>query len=171
MSIELNGTTGITTPALDSVAQFSSADMPAGSVLQVVQSVWTTKVSTTSTSFITTGHTASITPSSASNKILVSLAGGGWYNANVSNKSNWTTIYRDAINIEPVANGGFEVAYFNAYAATPHSVTYLDNPATTSATTYTIYFRTESGGTNVYTQLSGGTPGVPVTLTLMEIAG
>jgi hypothetical protein len=36
MTITLNGTTGITTPALDSVAKFSSADMPAGSVLQVV---------------------------------------------------------------------------------------------------------------------------------------
>jgi hypothetical protein len=36
MAITLNGTTGITTPALDSVAPFSSADMPAGSVLQVV---------------------------------------------------------------------------------------------------------------------------------------
>jgi len=39
MSIVLDGTTGITTPALDSAAQFSSADMPAGSVIQTVHNV------------------------------------------------------------------------------------------------------------------------------------
>jgi hypothetical protein len=161
------------TPSISDMgfSALTAADMPTGSVLQVVQSVWTTRVSTTSTSYVTTGHTASITPSSASNKILVSLAGGGWYNANVSNRSLYATIYRDAINLEPTAGAGFEVAYFNAYAATTHSITYLDNPATTSATTYTIYFKAEGGGTNVYTQFGNLSPGVPVTLTLMEIAG
>ena len=154
----------------DAGVSLTGAALPAGSVLQVVQSVWTTRVSTTSTSFVTTGHTASITPSSSSNKILVSLAGGGWWNNNAINLINWTTIYRDAINIEPVSNAGFEVAYVNAFATMPHSVTYLDNPATTSATTYTIYFKTQSGGTNVYTQHQGVTPSTPVTLTLMEIA-
>jgi len=144
--------------------------MPAGSVLQVVQSVWTTRVSTTSTSFVTTGHTASITPSSSSNKILISLSGGGWYNNNVVNKNLHTTIYRDAINLEPTAGAGFEVNYCNAYFAMPHSIVYLDSPSTTSATTYTIYFKAESGGTSVYTQFANTTPGIPVTLTLMEIA-
>ena len=148
-----------------------TARLPAGSVLQVVQSVFANNTSTSSTSFVTTNHSASITPSSASNKILVTLSGGGWYNSNVINKSLYTTIYRGATNLEPTANAGFEVIYCNAFFAAQHSVVYLDSPATTSATTYTIYFRVESGGTAVYTQFAGAQPGTPVTLTLMEIAG
>ena len=42
-----------------------------GSVLQVVSNTTSTQVSTTSGSYVTTDLTASITPSSASNKILV----------------------------------------------------------------------------------------------------
>ena len=71
MAITLNGTTGITTPALDSVAPFSSADMPAGSVLQVVQGTTTSATSTTSSTYQATGISASITPTSATSKILV----------------------------------------------------------------------------------------------------
>ena len=148
-----------------------TARLPAGSVLQVVQSLFANTTSTSSTSFVTTNHSASITPSSASNKILVTLSGGGWYNSNIINKSLFTTIYRGATNLEPTANAGFEVIYCNAFFAAQHSVVYLDSPATTSATTYTIYFRVESGGTAVYTQFQGTQPGTPVTLTLMEIAG
>jgi hypothetical protein len=83
MSIILNGTTGITTPALDSVAQFSSADMPAGSVLQVVN--FQTGAVATGTTAIpiddsipqnTEGAefmTLAITPTNTSNKLLIQV--------------------------------------------------------------------------------------------------
>ena len=48
--------------------------MPTGSVLQVVQATTSTKASTTSTSYADTGLTASITPSSSSNKVLVIIS-------------------------------------------------------------------------------------------------
>ena len=44
MTVIINGTTGITTPAIDSEARFASEDMPAGSVLQVVQSLNNTQI-------------------------------------------------------------------------------------------------------------------------------
>ncbi len=51
--------------------QLTDANMSAGSLLQVVNASTTTEVSTTSDTFIDTGLTASITPSSTSSKILV----------------------------------------------------------------------------------------------------
>jgi len=71
MSIVLDGTTGITTPALDSAAKFASADMPLGSVLQVVYGSTSTQVANTTTTYTDTGLTATITPTSATSKILV----------------------------------------------------------------------------------------------------
>jgi hypothetical protein len=71
MTITLNGTTGITTPALDSVAPFSSADMPAGSVLQVVIAEDSTILSLATSTYTDTGLSASITPTATSSKILV----------------------------------------------------------------------------------------------------
>ena len=47
------------------------ADMPSGSVLQVVQASATTRNVTTSTSYVATGHSVTITPSSTSSKILI----------------------------------------------------------------------------------------------------
>jgi hypothetical protein len=77
MAIILNGTAGITTPAIDSVAQFASADMPAGSVLQVASTVFQGVGSTTANGYastITNGlqvFSLSFTPLLASSNILV----------------------------------------------------------------------------------------------------
>ena len=49
----------------------TSASMPTGSVLQVVSSIMTGTTSTTSRSFVDTGLTVNITPSSSSSKILI----------------------------------------------------------------------------------------------------
>ena len=56
MSITLDGTSGITTPALDSVTPFSSADMPAGSVIRVIASTLNSvsSINATNTTFDTT---------------------------------------------------------------------------------------------------------------------
>ena len=45
--------------------------MPAGHIVQTVQSTYATQTSSTSSSFVATGLTASITPSSTANKILI----------------------------------------------------------------------------------------------------
>ena len=78
MSIILDGNAGISFN--DSTSQNTSAvisgklptaKLPAGSVLQVVQATTSTEVSTTSTSYVSAGLSASITPTSSSNKILI----------------------------------------------------------------------------------------------------
>ena len=144
--------------------------LPAGSVIQVVQSQLSGATATTSTSFVTSGLSASITPSSASNKVLAVLSGGGQYGAASGIKNNQTTIYRGGVNLGSSTENSLERLYLNngTEAAVPHSASILDSPNTTSSTTYTAYFKAV-GGTAVYFNV-GGDSGA-VTLTLMEIAG
>ena len=136
--------------------------MPTGSVLQVVSSIHSTDTSTSSTSFVTTGHSVTLTPSSTSSKVYVTLqGGGGWVAA-----GSWLkqTIYRGSTDI---GNAQFFTAYSSSGDQNvSHSMAILDSPSTTSATTYTIYFRTNTG-TPQYRWSDKGNP----VLTAMEIAG
>lgn len=141
--------------------------LPTGSVLQVVNAITTTAVSTTSASLVTTGFSATITPTSASSKILVLMSStvDAQSGANVQCA---ISLYRNATNL----NGGGFTNCFNTAGRvmTPASIKYLDSPATTSATTYTIYFASaNAAGTVTFNQGSaiGSEMG---TLILMEIA-
>jgi len=124
--------------------------LPTGSVLQVVQASTTATISNTSTSFVTTGFSVTITPSSSSSKILLSLNGGG---AQLSaNQDFYITIYRGATNLGGGTGTCFEFWHCDTaplYAT--HSVNYLDSPATTSATIYTVYFKNSNSGTTYFT--------------------
>ena len=64
LSNQLSGMTTASLPAL------GSAQMPAGSVIQVLTNKGSAGLSLTSGTFITTGMSLAITPSSTSNKIL-----------------------------------------------------------------------------------------------------
>lgn len=143
-----------------------------GAVVQTVQGVLTGSgtgpiTSTTSSSYVSTGLTATITPTSASNKILVSYNLGSIYTAS-NGQEAFVTIYRNGTNISPVGTSigqGFSTSFGNgAGMSTPHAVVYLDSPATTSATTYTIYYAVSPG--TVY--LGRNAP--ICTITLEEIA-
>jgi len=147
----------------------SSSDMPAGSVLQVVSVTYSTAVQTGSDSFTDTGLSASITPSSASSKILVIV--GQPLSISVD-----TTSYRDiAFNI---VRGSTEIIKGYGWIKSPSSsshkrisaancLNYLDSPSTTSSTTYKTQFKVNAGSCDVYANQDGGSS----TITLMEIAG
>jgi hypothetical protein len=70
-----------------------------GKVLQVVQGTRTTNTTTTGTSFVTTGLTASITPSSASSKVLVIFTQSYGYFRGTSNMGMGFRIDRAGTNI------------------------------------------------------------------------
>ena len=57
--------------------QFADANLPTGSIVQVVQGTYATFTNSTSSSFEDVGLSAAITPSSSSNKILVKVAAHG----------------------------------------------------------------------------------------------
>ena len=143
-----------------------SAALPAGSVLQVVNSWSMTQESTTSTSFVASSYIkASITPSSASSKVFVIVNGGGVY-SQVNASRLFTTIYRDGTTNLGDANYGLSRQQVSASYVQPISIHLLDSPSTTSSTEYKVYFRCHDGNT-VY--LSFGDSG-RTNITLMEIA-
>jgi hypothetical protein len=131
-------------------------------VVQVVNATISAAVSTSSASYSSTGLTATITPSSASSKIfiLMNSDGGQQY----SGRSSFYAIYRGGSSITSYQ------AFLNTVSVLPISMTYLDSPATTSATTYTIYFAADGLGPTYFSGSSGGY-NVTSTLTLMEISG
>ena len=143
------------------VLSFAAVGASAGQVIQVLSATDTTDRTTSSSSFVTASNTLSvtITPSSASNKILILTNVVGRGAPMVGNIT--LTIYRDATNLGNGSNG-FATDY-NGFI-TFMSGAYLDSPSTTSAITYQVYFRT-SGGTSSIGQ------GAMNTITCLEIKG
>lgn len=135
-------------------------------VLQVVQATTATPVSTTSTSYVTSGLSASITPSSTSSKVLV-MVSLNVANAN-SNGAAICTIFRGTVaGTNLYGASGFSTNYASSgnTVATASSV-YLDSPATTSAQTYTVGIKTGSALSSATAQDGSATS----TITLMEIS-
>jgi hypothetical protein len=124
-----------------------SSDMK-GRIVQVVSSTFSTQVATTSTSFISTGLAATITPTKTSNRILV-LA-----NTSGSKSSDFAqtiyTLFRGTVsgtNLGNGANGMVQMFVDGAGANRIWSnvaINFLDSPSTTSAQTYTLAMRATS---------------------------
>ena len=136
-------------------------------ILQVVQGVTNTPVSSTTTTYVDTGLTATITPQSATSKILVlvSQVGGDKNVLNVNNAINLNLV-RGATQIALIAHSaGYTGTALNLRIATL-STCYLDSPATTSATTYKTQFFSNSGASGVSLQIGGDLS----TMTLLEIS-
>jgi hypothetical protein len=136
-----------------------------GKVLQVVNATLSTSQSTTSSTFVTTNLTASITPLFNTSKILI-LISGSWYWSTGSGAA-FFTIYRNSTNLEITSTRGF--AEYNIPTASSGyavSMSYLDSPATTSSTSYTAYFRSNASNPVVFC-----VDGSSAVITLMEIAG
>ena len=150
----------------------------AGKVLQVINSVLTTAATTTSTSYVDTGLTATITPSSASNKVLVlcnvmasNVAGSTFVNIlrGVTTIISQTAGSTMDTNNAWATGGGANWTGADRVMSNP-SMVYLDSPSSTSATVYKAQFLVDSstGYINRW-GLSAALGGVS-TLCLMEIA-
>jgi len=137
----------------------------AGNVLQVIHSNFTSAISTTSSSLVTTGYSASITPSSTSNKIIVMFGFTGGNNTNTGSGIR-LGIYRGATNL--TGTTGYFTWTQTSGVSLGTAINYVDSPATTSATTYTIYYGASNG--TAYMQ-ANGTSDFPAMLILMEVAG
>jgi len=138
-----------------------------GKVLQVVQATTSSVVTTTSTSYVTTGLSASITPSSASNKVLAFYVVN--FGTTISDYFLRHTLFRGTVSGTNLASDG--LGNMQASAANlrfNQSAQYLDSPNTTSATTYTVGFKVES--TQTGTVSTGGAGTSTSVLILMEIA-
>lgn len=145
--------------------RLQSSSLPSGSVLQVVQGSTSTEATHTSTSTWTdTGLSASITPSSASNKILVQIN----QHCFASRYGGSLKLLRDTTGIwEHGESYGFYLdPGTNINARLLQSFNYLDTPSSTSALTYKTQGKLYPGGS--WTTQQGSN--FESFITLMEIA-
>jgi hypothetical protein len=115
-----------------------------------VQTVSTTAFSTTSNTFQTSNLSASITPSTSSKKVKITITGNGQVAA-ASGVNCLVSLFRGSTNLATGGNVSFGV--FLSQAAQTNKwalhITFIDSPATTSATTYAIKIRNDDGATTV----------------------
>ena len=162
LTLPTNTGTLITTASTGQV--IPKAALPTGSVLQVVSASTTTNTSTTSSSFVAvTNLTTSITPLFTTSKILI-LVNMNIYGSSVNSKAV-ATIYRAGSDLTS-GNGFADVYAGSTDIIQQASMIYLDSPATTSSTTYAVYFKRTQGIGTIQSSLRGTTN----TITLMEIA-
>jgi hypothetical protein len=112
-----------------------------GKVLQVVQATDTAETDTSSTSYVATGLSVNITPSSSSNKVLIIAM--GIIDNNSSGTAPKVTLYRDSTNIG-IADG-LSRNYATVRLIVPVTLSKLDTPNSTSQITYTVYIKSSSG--------------------------
>ena len=152
-----------------------------GKVLQVVSTTKTDSFSVSSTSFTTiTGLTATITPSSTSNKILIIGSITGTQDVGVNDV--FFGVFRDSTQIalgdaaSTRTRATFQISTSVESWGVNGSMNHLDSPSSTSAITYSIKCRQGVSG-NVYVNRTKGdsdsvsTARTVSTITVMEIAG
>lgn len=161
-------------------ATWATVTQPAGAIIQVVQSTLTATTSTTSSTF---GNvlTASITPASTSNKILI-------YAVTYVSQSALTTfpvfrLIRDVTPIFVADAAGSRIQTTGALSGVSGgfmgcaTFNYLDSPATTSATTYALQVASTDNASTVlinrtFTDTNSSIfPRTVTSLILMEVTG
>lgn len=142
----------------------AKASLPAGSVLQVVNATYGSTTTINNSTLTAVGLSASITPTSATSKILVLVS----YNARKQANNTYvqSVIYKNGSSLLSVTYGG---AYTGGTVtnSTGYSASYLDSPATTSSTTYALY---AASAANLTAIVFNPDAGDNCTMTLMEIA-
>ena len=135
-----------------------------GKVLQVVNAVQATEVSSNSATYADTGLTLAITPSATSSKILVIASN----DCKKAGADTWTNIrcYRDSTEIGGTIIGRkINDTDDSGTSQSVFSFTILDSPSSTSAVTYKTQFNTNSGGGTIRINSGSGSS----TICLMEI--
>ena len=162
------GSTGNVLTVAGGIPSWAAPAGGGGKVLQVVSAVTSTDVDISTSTQTDTGITATITPTVNTSKILiiisanaiVSGANPGEAGARVMRDSTSIHTYGDyAFHRAGSASGG------NAENLVNHSITFLDSPATTSATTYKLQAKIRTSGSIRFQFLSTA----PSTITLLEI--
>ena len=138
MPVTINGTSGLVTATTFSGSSLSGIDT--GKILQVVQTTKTDTQSIQSQTFTDiSGMSVTITPTSASSKILV------MFSISVTTSSyGMINLVRGSTDIFKGNSAGSRVNCTvaaitqNTYECETYSHTFLDSPNTTSATTYKL---------------------------------
>ena len=154
----------LTAASLNANLSFAATN-PISKIAQVVQGTYATATTTTSTSYVTTGLSLAITPTLNTSKVLI-LVTMGVQNSSSTADSKFTIFRGTVAGTNLATAAGFGLIYSVANElSTVFSANFLDSPATTAATTYTVGMKVSAGTTTAYAQVGNTTS----TITLIEV--
>jgi len=182
MPLTLDGTNGVSAVQAGAV---ESGDLPAGSVIQVAEGLQGDYLQITTSSFVDMGLEATITPSSASNKIQVIITVGVAATQGQQGLARLIRLTNGAnatnVGIPSQDVGNREKCFFSIRTPTDNdssSLTnsFIDSPNTTDELTYKMQVRSENADIfalngNATNNPSNFYPRTISHITLMEIAG
>jgi len=138
-----------------------------GKVLQVVSATTSSAVTHATAAYTTTGLTATITPTLNTSKILVLTYQAWQASVNGVETANGIQLVRDSTVIAGGVNTTDNMGYYVPGAANTqlrlnHNFSVLDDPATTSATTYLVQARpfSTSNSMQIISNFSGQTSSI-----------
>lgn len=139
-----------------------------GKIVQVVNATQSSQQNITSTSLIDTNITATITPLSATNKILILINFSGLIDGSGAQVRAGGALLRASTNIQTYGANSFGDLFTATLTTAKHlrtliSICHLDSPATISATTYKVQAITDSGTTFFINN------GCPASIILLEV--
>jgi hypothetical protein len=132
-----------------------AASAAGGKIGQIVSDIDTTKLTTTSTTQVTTGIAVTITPAATTSKVYLVANMGCFSNNTYPTRTFFTIVGGNAATYIGDAGGSPAAHRVSScacverylYSQCASQINYLDSPATTSATTYTLYYWSDSGTT------------------------
>ena len=130
-----------------------------GKVLQVVSGTYSTTTTIATTTFTDSGLSVSITPTSATSKVLVLLNQSIYYSRGAADAGCGLQIVRGATNVFTSNEGWYIYVGSGSNSAQyqmNNAFAYLDSPATTSAITYKSQYRVGNTANSGQVLISAG---------------
>ena len=146
------------------IPAFVPPNIPPGKVVQIVSATTDTQLSTSSATYADTGLTATITPKSSANKVLVFVTQAGLAKGN-NNTSIAVRLYRGATLVAQVESAAGQTGTTADNFIGSVAGNYLDSPASVAAVTYKTQFNSTAGLTTGTIQVFGSTSSI----VLMEV--
>ena len=168
----------LTVPDTASGTVLTTTNPKAGNIIQVVHVSYSTETSIASTAFTDTGLTATITPSSASNKILVIVSSNLQFSRGTTSASGGVRVRRvtggvdtniyEAGNSNPTLGNQMNGHGSGIFSRMNMAVNIEDSPNTTSSCVYRVQAAAET--TSNTGKVTAQEENTPSHMTLMEIA-
>lgn len=163
------GTTGQSLVVAAGIPSWATA-ASSSKIGQVITATYSTQFTTTSTTYGDTGLTATITPTLNTSKIMIIITQPvNMYKTSSTYAAMYWRALRDAVDLG--ITGSNQTMYLSGASGNIEfdligfTVTYMDSPATTSATTYKTQIKAQNTGDQIQSSMSSS----KATITLMEV--
>ena len=150
-----------------------------GKILQIQQTVKSDTFSTSSATYVdVTGFSVNITPSSASNKVLVLVTSNAnaasTYNTMVQLVRDSTDIFQGDVGGGSQSRASMQTRDTDSNTSSSLNFNFLDSPSTTSQVTYKIQAMAQSGGTSYINRTASDSNSqaiarIPSSIIVMEV--